>query len=93
MKKFLLSCSILSCFILAGCSAGVVTTRPADVVYVRSASPGPGHVWVTGDWVYSHGKYHWREGYWHTSRPGSAWKSGYWEKDHDGYRWQKGRWQ
>ncbi len=35
MKNYLLAFSILSCIVLAGCTAGYVTTRPADVTYVR----------------------------------------------------------
>ena len=53
MKNYLLAISILSCMILAGCSAGYVTERPAEVTYVRPGSPGPGYVWIGGEWEYS----------------------------------------
>jgi hypothetical protein len=93
LRNLILACSVLAYTTLSGCAAGVVARRPPDVVYVRSASPGPGYVWVSGDWVWSGGKYRWREGYWHAAKPGRNWKSGYWEKDPNGYKWQKGRWQ
>lgn len=93
MKKIALVISLFIGFILAGCSAGVVVRRPADVTYVRPVSPGPGWVWISGDWVWRSGKYQWKDGYWHPAKPGRTWKNGYWEKDPDGYRWKKGRWQ
>jgi WXXGXW repeat (2 copies) len=92
MKKYLLVWVLLAAG-LGSCTAGYVTTRPADVHYARSLAPGPGYVWINGDWVWSGGNYHWKEGYWHEARPGRSWKSGYWEKSHQGYRWHKGYWQ
>ena len=59
-------------------------TGPPDVRYARPVSPGPGYVWVSGDWEWSGGKYHWQEGYWQQPRPGHTWKSGYWENDAKG---------
>lgn len=92
MKKYLPAWVILATC-LWGCTAGYVTTRPADVRYARPVAPGRGYVWVNGDWVWSGGNYHWKEGYWHEARPGRTWKSGYWEESHQGYRWHKGYWQ
>ncbi|HEY2349615.1 MAG TPA: hypothetical protein VGH64_11380 [Puia sp.] len=93
MKKYLLALSILSCFVLIGCTAGYVTERPAEVTYVRPVSPGAGYVWTDGEWEYSGGNYHWREGSWLRSREGHSWKSGYWENNNKGYKWHKGGWQ
>ncbi|HLA59038.1 MAG TPA: hypothetical protein VK622_09770, partial [Puia sp.] len=89
----LLAISILSCMVVAGCSAGYVTGRPADVTYVRPGSPGPGYVWIDGEWEYYGNNYHWRNGSWQQPREGRAWKSGYWENNKRGYRWHKGGWQ
>jgi len=93
MKKYLLSLCILSCIMLAGCSAGYVSSRPADVTYARPASPGQGFVWISGEWQYSSGNYRWHEGSWQQGRENHTWKSGYWENGNKGYRWQKGGWQ
>jgi hypothetical protein len=53
MKNYLLALSILSCFILTGCSAGYVSSRPVDVTYSRPVSPGSGYVWTDGEWEYT----------------------------------------
>ena len=55
---------------LTGCTAGYVTERPADVTYVRPVSPGPGYVWINGEWEYSGNNYHWREGSWQHAQGG-----------------------
>ena len=92
MKNYLLTLSILSCFILTGCSAGYVSSRPVDVTYSRPISPGPGYVWTEGEWEYTGGNYHWREGSWQHAREGHTWKSGHWENSNKGYKWHKGGW-
>ena len=93
MKKFLLACGILALITLSACSAGYVTTRPADVTYVRPVSPGSNYVWISGNWVWGGGNYHWQEGNWHEGKQGRSYKSGNWENDHSGYKWRKGRWE
>jgi WXXGXW repeat (2 copies) len=93
MKNRLMALAVLSGFILTGCAAGYVAARPADVVYARSVSPGPGYVWVSGEWRWSNGHYHWREGSWQRAREGRKWKSGYWEHNQKGYKWQSGYWE
>lgn len=92
MKNYLLSLSILSCLVLASCSAGYVTTRPADVTYVRPAAPGPDYVWIGGEWEYRGGNYQWHEGSWQKHREGHEYKAGYWENGKNGYKWHKGHW-
>jgi hypothetical protein len=94
MKKSLIACCLFSCFLLlAACSPGYVTTRPADVVYARPVSPGPDYVWISGEWEWRGGDYHWREGSWQRAKEGHNWKSGHWENGQKGYRWQKGHWE
>ena len=80
-------------FGLGGCTAGYISERPADVTYVRPVSPGPGYVWIDGEWEFSGNNYHWREGSWQQPREGRSWKSGYWENNKKGYKWHKGSWQ
>jgi hypothetical protein len=94
MKKSILAYTLFTgVLFLAGCTAGYVATRPADVVYTRSASPGAGYVWVNGEWEWNSGNYHWHEGSWQRAQEGRSWKSGYWESGSKGYRWHKGRWE
>jgi len=92
-KSILVYCLFIGVLMLEGCTAGYVASRPADVVYARPVSPGPGYVWTSGEWEWRSGKYHWRGGSWQRAREGHAWKSGYWENSQKGYRWQKGRWE
>jgi hypothetical protein len=92
MKNYLLALSILACLVFAGCSAGYVSTPPADVVYTRPVSPGAGYVWIGGDWVWSGGNYRWHEGSWQRAREGRNWNAGHWENGGKGYRWHKGGW-
>ncbi len=79
-------------FALAGCSAEVVGTRPADVVYTRPIAPGPDYVWIGGDWIWLGGSYQWRAGHWERPRVGRAWHEGHWEGHGNGWRWRRGHW-
>ena len=92
MKNYLLAIGFITCILCVGCSAGYVTSRPADVVYTRPGAPGPGYVWVGGEWEWGGGNYRWHDGSWQHPREGKAWKSGYWENGNKGYRWHKGGW-
>ena len=78
----------------ASCEAeGVVTDRPADVVYTRPAAPGEGYVWISGDWVWTGGTYHWNEGRWERGRDGHTWVEGGWQSHRHGYKWHRGHWE
>lgn len=95
MKNSLIAVFAASCIIaIASCTVegGVVERRPADVVFIRPAAPGPEYVWVSGDWFWSGGTYRWHEGYWANTRHGSAWVDGHWDHVGQGYRWQRGHW-
>ncbi|MGC4037675.1 MAG: YXWGXW repeat-containing protein [Chitinophagaceae bacterium] len=75
----------------ASCSAHVVAERPGQPVFVRPIAPGPGYVWIDGDWYYRGGRYAWHEGYW--AQPGTRhWTSGQWVPHRKGYTWRRGRW-
>ena len=68
MKKSILTYCLFSCFLfLAGCTAGYVATRPADVEYVRPVSPGPDYIWIGGEWEWRGGNYHWHDGSWRSA--------------------------
>ena len=54
---------------------------PADVVV--GVAPGPGYVWVNGEWVWGGGGWYWRAGYWDVPvYPGGIWIGGYWGRGH-----------
>jgi len=72
---------------------GYVTDRPADVVYERPAAPGEGYVWISGDWVWDGGTYHWREGRWERGTEGRVWVGGTWVSHRNGWKWHHGHWQ
>lgn len=77
----------------AGVEAVVVPQAPpplpAQTVVV---APGPGYVWVTGEWVWS-GRWGWRAGYW--SRPPygyRVWVGGSYWRDGRGWHYNRGYW-
>lgn len=65
-------------------------SAPVETVY---ASPGPGYVWVDGEWVWNGRGWYWVGGYWtYPPYPNAVWVVGYsW---HDGYGWHhtRGHW-
>ena len=83
---------ISALILLTSCAAGYVTDRPVDVVYERGLAPGPGYIWISGDWYWSGGRYMWREGHWAPPRAGRTWNAGRWESSGKGWRWRKGHW-
>lgn len=71
----------------------VIKVRPAaPVVRVRPIAPSPRHVWVTGNYVYRGGRYHYTDGYWSAPRYSGAWVDGYWKKRRGGWVWVPGYW-
>jgi hypothetical protein len=67
---------------------------PPPVVDTMVAAPGPGYVWVAGEWVLNHGGWVWMGDHWATPpNPHAVWISGsIW---YDGQWWhnQPGHWQ
>jgi len=61
----------------------------SDVVV---ASPGPGYVWVGGEWVWN-GRWVWAPGYW-AAPPyaGAIWVRPYWVRGRYGWRREPGHW-
>ena len=95
MKNSLIAVLISSFIIaIASCTveSGVVERRPADIVCVRPAAPGPEYVWVGGDWVWTGNTYRWHEGYWARTHQSRVYVNGHWDHVGNGWRWQKGHW-
>jgi WXXGXW repeat (2 copies) len=93
MKKYLLSATIIcSMIILSSCGVSYVDSQPSEVVDVQGIAPGPGYVWIGGDWVWSGGTYIWHTGHWGRGRGGRSWNTGHWEHGSRGYRWRRGGW-
>jgi len=63
---------------------------PIDPIVV---SPGPGFVWVGGEWLWN-GGWVWRAGYWDRPvYPGAIWVGGYWGRGPRGYVRYEGHWE
>ncbi|HMH32771.1 MAG TPA: hypothetical protein VK543_07060 [Puia sp.] len=92
MKRLFMLMTAVIAITLISCTAEVVATRPADVVYERPGSPGSGYVWISGNWVWAGSGYTWREGRWDRAREGRAWHDGHWESHGNGWRWRRGHW-
>ena len=54
------------------------------------ASPGPGYVWIGGEWVWN-GRWFWRAGYW-SYHPGGIWVEGGWHRGPRGWYHDPGHW-
>lgn len=80
---------------LSGCgpSAMVVRDRPMAPYYARPAAPGPGYIWVNGEWLRRGRHYNYRQGYWAPPRPRyHQYREGRWQQRRNGYYWVPGRW-
>ena len=95
MKKYILPFAIVIAMVsMVSCApAYVVRERPHEVVYFRPPAPSPAHIWVSGDWIWTGGRYQWREGYWERPRRGAYWMEGHWQGSRGSYRWAPGHWQ
>ncbi|MDB6058025.1 MAG: 17 kDa surface antigen [Verrucomicrobiales bacterium] len=72
----------------------VVTAAPppAPQQEVIVASPGPGYVWVGGEWVWR-GRWVWAPGHWVSGpRPGAVWVGGVWVHGGRGWYHRGGHW-
>ena len=93
MKKILSIIAIAACIAATGCAVdGYVEAQPGDVYYERGVAPGPGYIWVDGDWMWAGGRYVWHNGYWGHPRAGRTWQAGHWDHGTRGYHWNRGRW-
>jgi outer membrane lipoprotein SlyB len=60
----------------------------AETVVVER--PGPGYVWIGGEWVWN-GGWFWRAGYW-SYHPGGVWVEGGWSRGPRGWYHSPGHW-
>jgi hypothetical protein len=87
-------------------SSGGAQVNPApqqQVVYVQQApppprvetmvmAPGPGYVWMGGEWIWN-GGWAWRGGYWGMPPyPGGIWIGGSWSRHDRGWNHSPGHW-
>jgi len=55
-------------------------------------APGPGYVWIGGEWVWN-GRWVWVGGHWaQPPNPRAVWINGYWWKDYQGWHRTPGYW-
>jgi len=92
-KNFLMILALSGLFLFQSCGPSEITvsTRPDRPIYTRPYSPGPGYVWIEGDWVIRNGRYQWREGHWARSR-NRVYIIGDWESRNGGWYWRRGYW-
>jgi len=92
-KSFLAIAFITIVFTMFSCEGSyIVTTQPAPPYYVRPIAPGPGYIWIDGDWIFEGGTYVWHEGHWGLPRGHRSWQAGHWENRNNGWYWQRGHW-
>ena len=92
MKKLLIIMAIATSLFATGCAAGYVDTVPADEVYDAGVAPGPGYIWVDGEWAWGGGRYVYHRGHWDNAHPGRTWQKGSWAHTSRGYHWNGGHW-
>jgi hypothetical protein len=94
MKKILLAIVFTTIvFTLVSCEGSyIVTSQPVAPYYVRPIAPGPGYIWIDGDWMFEGGTYVWHEGYWGLPRGRRNWQAGHWENRNNGWHWHRGGW-
>ena len=82
---------------------GVSTAAPATTVVVAQppppppaetivVAPGPGYVWIGGEWIWN-GHWVWVAGHWgYPPRPRAVWVHGYWYHGPHGWYRSAGHW-
>jgi outer membrane lipoprotein SlyB len=70
----------------------VVQEAPPEPLHeeIVVESPGPGYVWVGGEWVWN-GRWFWRAGY-YSYHPGGVWVVGGWSRGPRGWYHSPGHW-
>jgi hypothetical protein len=82
---------------ISSSSAQVVKDKPKEPNLFnekREAKPGPGYIWIDGEWKYNKKKelYEHQSGKWEKEKDGHAWVNGHWEREAGGYKWEPGHW-
>ncbi|PWU08065.1 MAG: hypothetical protein C5B50_30330 [Verrucomicrobia bacterium] len=65
---------------------------PAPPTETIVATPGPGYIWIAGEWVWE-GQWVWVGGHWTLPpAPGAVWVHAYWARGPHGWFWARGHW-
>lgn len=96
-NKLVKICSLLVILVCTSLSASAqvyVKMRPARPVVIKTATPGPGYIWVRDEWEPNGIVYRYTGGHWVVApEKGMKWRKGYWRKyPVKGYVWIPGKW-
>jgi len=90
-------------YIISTPSTATAAPAPASTTFMQDApppppsetvvaAPGPGYVWISGEWVW-HGGWVWSAGHWvYPPYPHAVWIGGYWWRDYHGWHRAPGHW-
>ena len=97
LLALMLSGMLAGCATLPFSSVGVtfVAVAPPQARRdVREPRPGPGSVWIEGNWAWSGGAYLWMPGRWERQPEGRrGWEQGRWRHHgRNGWFWSPGHW-
>lgn len=96
MKRGVLAIPFLTLLLSVGCAVRADYVRvppPPPRVEAYGVAPGPGYVWVGGNWAWRGGRYDWAPGRWaRPPRRHAAWVPGSWVHRRGGYYWVEGHW-
>jgi hypothetical protein len=59
---------------------------------LRPLAPGPGYIWIGGNWAWQLGRHVWIGGRWTLPPAGRVWVPGQWNHRGHGWRWHPGYW-
>ena len=92
MKIYILI--VLLGFFFNACSREYVNVRPTHTNIKRPMSPSLNHVWLDGNWIYSHRTktYSRNNGYWAKPNWVRKYKQGQWKATRRGEHWVQGSW-
>ncbi len=66
---------------------------PAPLVDVETPFPGPGFIWIGGDWAWEGGRWQWHRGRWdRPPRRGAHWEGGHYEYRGGRHVYRRGGW-
>jgi hypothetical protein len=91
---FLFAALTAACATAPPQNASYVRMRPPRaVVEIRTQSPGPGHVWISGNHRWDGNGYSWTAGRWEQAPAGRrSWTQGRWRSYNGQWYWIEGHW-
>ncbi len=92
--EFMINTPTMSGASAAPAQGGVVVAQPPPPPPVETivVAPGPGYVWVAGEWEW-HNRWVWIGGHWvYPPRPHAVWVGGTWSRGPRGYHRTPGHW-